>query len=144
MIVIYGPLNSPTLRFREANFLTGMPDRGPYRYLPRPERIGFLGSGDDIEISLWQPLGGPRVVTYLSPDQETTPSIAAIVVSDYGKRRWPEQARQGLDAALSKHRKVGSVLVTSKVSEGPIKWSVYVQLPSAPTATDPCGPNVIW
>jgi hypothetical protein len=108
------------------------------------QRIGFLGSGDDIEISLWRPFSGPRSVVHLSPDQKALLSVDAFVVSDYGKRRWPDQARQGLDAALSKHRKVGSVLVTSKVSEGPIKWSVYVQSPSAPTATYPCGPNVIW
>ena len=93
------------------------------------QRIGFLGSGDDIETSLWRPFSGPRSVAHLSPDQKALPSVDAIVVSDYGKRRWPEQARQGLDAALSKHRKVGSVLVTSKVSEGPIEWTVFVPYP---------------
>jgi hypothetical protein len=89
------------------------------------KRIGFLGSGDDIEISLWRPFSGQRSVVHLTPDQEIPASVDVVVISAYGKRRWPEPSRQGLDNALLGYRKVGSVFVTSKVSQGSIEWTVY-------------------
>lgn len=93
------------------------------------QRIGFLGSGDDVEVSLWRPFSGQRSVAHLSPEQRALPSADAIVVSSYGLRRWPDEARSRLINQLSGMRKVGSVFVISKVSEGPIEWTVYAPRP---------------
>lgn len=92
------------------------------------QRIGFLGSGDDVEVSLWRPFNGRRSVAHLTPEQGTLPAIDAIVVSSYGLRRWPDEARVRLSNQLIGMRKVGSVFVTSKVSEGPIEWTVYKRI----------------
>jgi hypothetical protein len=93
------------------------------------QRMGFLGSGDDVEVSLWRPFSGQRSVAHLSPEQRALPSADAIVVSSYGLRRWPDEARSRLINQLSGMRKVGSVFVISKVSEGPIEWTVYAPRP---------------
>jgi hypothetical protein len=93
------------------------------------QRIGFLGSGDDIEVSLWRPFNGRRSVAHLTPEQGTLPSVDAIVVSSYGLHRWPDEASNRLSNQLLSMRKVSSVFVTSKVSEGPIEWSVFTYYP---------------
>lgn len=93
------------------------------------QRIGFLGSGDDVEVSLWRPFSGRRSVEHLTPEQGTLPAIDAIVVSSYGLRRWPDEARHRLTSQLLDTRRIGSVFVTSKVSVGPIEWTVYAPRP---------------
>ena len=93
------------------------------------QRIGFLGSEDDVEVSLWRPFSGQRSVTHLSPEQRALPLVDAIVVSSYGLRRWPDEASNRLSNQLLGMRKVGSVFVTSKVSVGPIEWTVYTPRP---------------
>ena len=93
------------------------------------QHIGFLGSKDDVEVSLWRPFSGRRSVAHLTPEQGTLPRIDAIVVSSYGLRCWPDEASNRLSNQLLGMRKAGSVFVTSKVSEGPIEWTVYEPRP---------------
>jgi hypothetical protein len=93
------------------------------------QRIGFLASEDDIEVSLWRPFGGRRSVAHLTPEEGTLPLVDAIVLSTYSEQRWPEAARRRLRTALDPYHKAGSVFVTSKVRQGSVEWIVYLQDP---------------
>jgi hypothetical protein len=91
--------------------------------------VGFLGAGDDIDISLWRPFGTRRVVHILPSDPP-----AEI-------RRWQIRYAVVGEAALAEHHTtladwqqrtgaqvVAKIMATMTVAQGPQPWYV-VRLP---------------
>src|ERR1043166_7828383 len=87
--------------------------------------VGFLGTPDDIDISLWQPMGR-RIVKHLlltdTGDDIRRRGIHYAVVSEFylrEKRIIPAEWRERTQAEL-----VDSLTVTQKLAEGPQTWEV--------------------
>jgi hypothetical protein len=93
------------------------------------KRVGFLGSGDDIEISLWRPFSGRRSVANLTPAQGTLPLVdamsSALTVSSGG----PKQLGGDSAPRLPPYQKAGSVFAASRVRQGSVEGIVYLQDP---------------
>jgi len=92
---------------------------------PDVKAVGFIGTADDSDISLWLPLGSRRVEHFLlsdPPEQIRRRQIEYVVVGGFNL----SQSGVTLDDWL---RKTGAELVAStnatlKVSEGPQAWHV--------------------
>ena len=85
--------------------------------------VGFLGTDDDIDISLWRPFGQRRVEHVLAGDSREEMrkrQIQYVVVSDFCLR--------SLGTTLEDWRKrtgaevLATITVTQKVAEGPQRW----------------------
>jgi hypothetical protein len=87
--------------------------------------VGFLGTPDDIDISLWRPLG-KRTVKHLlltdSGDEIRQRGIRYAVVSEFclrEKQMDPAEWRKRANAEL-----IANLTVTQKLAEGPQVWEV--------------------
>jgi hypothetical protein len=92
-------------------------------------RVGFMGTEDDIDVSLWRPFGSARVEHILLSDSRAEirrRGLHYVVVGGYylssnndTLERWVERTGGG--------EVIGKITATQKVSEGPQPWYV-VQL----------------
>jgi hypothetical protein len=92
---------------------------------PSIKTVGFLGSEDDIDISLWRPFGSRRVEHVLlndSAEEIRRRGIEYVVVGGFRLA----QKGTAIDVWLERmHGKLlGTTTVTIKVAEGPQQWYV--------------------
>jgi hypothetical protein len=108
---------------------------------PDARRIGFIGTGDDISISLWRPFG-ERTVEEIPSSGITAADRIRCRALDAIVAREEMIAAAGLTAdqwAASLGGKVsGRCRFTAKVGEGAVAWIVIVPLrPSRSPAVEP-------
>lgn len=87
--------------------------------------VGFMGTEDDIDISIWRPFGSRRVCHVLLADsaQEIRQrQIRYIVVGGFNLTQHGERLEEWL--ARTPGELVGTVTATQKVVEGPQPWYV--------------------
>jgi len=92
---------------------------------PTEEAVGFMGSEDDIDISLWRPFGSRRVEHILLSERVEDirrRGVRYVVVGGYHLMQqgltlesWLERTHGNL---------IGAISATVKVSDGPQKWYV--------------------
>jgi hypothetical protein len=96
------------------------------RALLRPEikTVGFIGTEDDTDISLWQPIGERRVEHFLltDPPEQVRQRVQYVVVGGFNL----QLRRTTLDAWLEQSgaELVATTNATLKVSEGVQPWYV--------------------
>jgi hypothetical protein len=99
-------------------------------FLPASEkRIGFMGTEDDIDISLWRPFGSRRVEHLLLSDtseQIQNRHLKYVVVGGFNLAQKDTTLQAWLER--TRGRSIGQTTATIKVAEGPQQWYV-VRLP---------------
>jgi hypothetical protein len=92
-------------------------------------RIGFISSGDDSEVSLWKPYGSKRSVVHIIPGRPFPEDLDALVVSKHGLQIFFDgdlsQIVEFDDYYKLGWNKIGTKMITSKVQEGPIEWLIF-------------------
>jgi hypothetical protein len=86
--------------------------------------VGFIGTEDDADISLWRPFGGRRVEHFFltDPPEQIRRQVQYVVVGGFNLAEHNltfEAWRQQSGAEL-----VGTTNATLKISEGPQPWYV--------------------
>jgi hypothetical protein len=113
-------LNVYTVYAGRSDALAGVRDLLP----PGIKAVGFIGTGDDVAISLWRPYGQRRVETFLptDPPEQIRQRVQYVVIGE----AMLKQSALTIDEWL---RKSGAELVattnaTQRVAEGPQPWYV--------------------
>jgi hypothetical protein len=90
--------------------------------------VGFAGTTDESETSLWRPFGSRRVLDFTSSNaQELLNGQAVVVVAS--ERGVSEVYAMPLEEWLTKNRLrvIGSEMLLTKATEGPERWVVAVR-----------------
>jgi hypothetical protein len=92
---------------------------------PDVKVVGFLGTADDISISMWRPLGTRRVELILLKDSAAQIRQAGVKYIVVSGTQLKEQKR----TLASWLEQVGAELITTtkvtvKISDGPQEWHV--------------------
>jgi hypothetical protein len=92
---------------------------------PGVQKVGFIGTADDSEISLWRPFGSRRVEDFLlsdPPERFRQEQVEYVVVGGLNL----QSHGMTLDAWLQKSgaERVAATNATLKLSEGPQEWFV--------------------
>jgi hypothetical protein len=97
------------------------------------QEVGLLAGGDDVEYSLWLPLGSRQVVSLRNGLNGQLALPAGIEWMVIKENAWPEISPLPLDTWLSRQNAkiVKSALIMSTVSAGEETWDL-VHLPRAP------------
>ncbi len=91
--------------------------------------VGFIGTGDDLDISLWRPYGSRRVRHYFLDDpveRLQREGVAWVVVGGLHLALERRTLEGWLAQTGGEH--MGTLTLTVKASEGPQPWHV-VRLP---------------
>ena len=101
------------------------PLAGVRELLPQDTKVvGFIGTGDDCDISLWRPFGKRRVEHFLltDPPEQIRQRVEYVVLGGFNL----EGHNVTLDAWLQRSgaELVGATNATLKVAEGPQSWYV--------------------
>ncbi len=103
-----------------ADPLAGVRDLLP----PEIKTVGFIGTEDDTDISLWQPFGERRVEQFFltDPPEQIRARVQYVVVGGFNLK----EQHTTLDAWLAQSgaELVATTNATLKVSEGPQPWYV--------------------
>jgi hypothetical protein len=91
---------------------------------PDIKAVGFIGTGDDVDISLWRPYGGRRVEIFLltDPPEEIRQHVQYVVLGGANLKNY----NLTLDAWLQKSgaELVATTNATIRVAEGSQPWYV--------------------
>jgi hypothetical protein len=91
---------------------------------PDAKTVGFIGSADDVDISLWQPYGTRRVEHFLltDPPEQIRQKVKYVVLGGYNLNFY----NLTVDAWMQRNgaELVGTTNATLKVSEGMQPWYV--------------------
>jgi hypothetical protein len=91
---------------------------------PEIKTVGFIGTEDDTDISLWQPIGERRVEHFLltDPPEQVRQRVQYVVVGGFNL----QLRRTTLEAWLEQSgaELVATTNATLKVSEGVQPWYV--------------------
>jgi hypothetical protein len=99
---------------------------------PRLAVVGFVGTADDSDISLWQPLGSRRVEHFFikeTADDFRKRGVEYVVVSGFHLHQ--QNLTFAEWQARTEAEPVGQITVTEKVSDGPQIWYLVRIKPTA-------------
>lgn len=94
------------------------------------ECIGFVSSGDDIEVSLWRPFCSQRYVRHVDPARPLPPELDSLLVSSLAVEQLHgtqiDKFRKTI-CAQPGWKEVASRKIVSKVQQGPVEWTLFLR-----------------
>ena len=86
--------------------------------------VGFLGTADDIDISLWRPFGARRVEHILLSDSVEDIHKRHIQYAVVGDMALPDQASLAAWLERTRAQVIATTTATMTVSQGPQRWYI--------------------